>query len=81
MFSFIKKITENKNKKHNQKIENFKEEKILFQNKKENLLNAIKIATEDKDMLRKDILLKELSETERKFNALSESIWNIQTKK
>lgn len=81
MFSLIKKITENQNKKHNQAVENFKEEKILFQNKKESLLNAIKKATEDKDMLRKDILLKELSEVERKFNNLSVNVWGHIPKK
>ena len=56
-------------------MDNFLEEKQRFENKKQELLTAIKKATEDKDMLRKDILLKELSENERKFEEIRTGLW------
>lgn len=75
MISFLKQIARFKKQPEFVSPEEFKEQKEKFESKKRELISAIRQATEDKDLLRKDILLKELSENERKFEAIRKGLW------
>ncbi len=77
MIAFIKKITGLNETKNYVSPEEFRELKDKFESKKKELLLAIKKATEDKDITRQDILLKELSENERKFEEVRMGLWKV----
>lgn len=74
MIQFIKSIFTEKKPQY-VGPEEFKILKNSFESKKQELIKAIRKATEDKDTMRKDILLKELSENESKFEEVRKGLW------
>lgn len=74
MIQLIKKIFVGKKPQYLEP-EEFAILKNNFESKKQELIKAIRKASEDRDILRKDILLKELSENEIKFEEIRKGLW------